>query len=84
MKGRQDRLPGVKGNVYIWQNLLWWHVLTNHTRARVCAANQRARRAEGAQGKQSRPGPGTANIQLKCRAGFVVESESGDGVIILN
>ena len=40
--------------------------------------------SEGAQGKQSRPGPGTANIQLKCRAGFVVESESGDGVIILN
>ena len=45
VKGMQGQVPWVKGNVYIWQNLLLWHVLANHSPPPVCATNQRARRA---------------------------------------
>ena len=45
VKGMQGQVPWVKGNVYIWQNLLLWHVLANHSPSPVCATNQEARRA---------------------------------------
>lgn len=55
VKGMQGQVPWVKGNVYIWQNLLLWHVLANHRAAPVCAANQEARRASSRDLDLARP-----------------------------
>ena len=55
VKGMQGQVPWVKGNVYIWQNLLLWHVLANHRAAPVCAANQEPRRASSRDMDLARP-----------------------------